>query len=83
MLDDGAVRLAAKATDVPVRPTLALLGEGIRDGLLTVPGVSALVDDLLAGSYRLPFRVGEFAIWAADHGLLDQHQLESGPLSPA
>ncbi|WP_261555708.1 nucleotide-binding protein [Frankia tisae] len=83
VIDDGAARQAARVAGVPFRPTLALLCEAIRDGLLTVSLVSALVDDLLGGSYRLPFRAGDFAHWAADNGLLDQPEVESSPGSPA
>ena len=64
VVDDGAARKAADDHGVAKRPTLALLCEAIRSGLLTVPLVSALADDLLATEYRLPFEVGGFATWA-------------------
>lgn len=70
VVDDAAPRRAASRHDIVVRPTLALLCEAVRHGLRTVPLVSALADDLLIGSYRLPFGPGGFEKWAADHGLL-------------
>lgn len=69
VIDDGAGRRAAEDNGVPLRPTLALLCEAIRSGLLTVDLVSALADDLLASDYRLPFGPGDFARWAGDNDL--------------
>jgi predicted nucleic acid-binding protein len=71
VIDDGAARKAAEDRGIPLRPTLALLCEAIRGGLLTVSLVSALADDLLAGDYRLPFRPGGFERWARDEGGLE------------
>lgn len=71
VIDDGAARKAAEDHGVPLKPTLALLCEAIRGGLLTVKLVSALADDLLADSYRLPFGPGDFARWARDQGQLE------------
>lgn len=68
VIDDGAGRKAAADHGVALRPTLALLCEAIRARQLTVEMVSALADDLLAGSYRLPFEPGGFARWAAENG---------------
>ncbi len=70
VIDDGAGRKAAEDHGVELRPTLALLCEAIRSELLTVSLVSALADDLLVSSYRLPFGPGEFAQWARDAGQL-------------
>jgi len=70
IIDDGAARHAAQAHGVSHRGTLALLCEAVRLGLLTVPLVSALADDLISGEYRLPFKPGGFAKWAAEAGLL-------------
>ena len=53
-----------------MRPTLALLCDAIRQDLLTVKLVSALADDLLASSYRLPFGPGDFERWVTDNGLV-------------
>lgn len=71
VVDDAAGRNAARAANIPLRPTLAMLCEAIRSGLLTVELVSALADDLLAGDYRLPFKPGGFAVWARENCLLD------------
>lgn len=70
VIDDGAARKAAQSHSVTYKPTLALLCEAIRCGLLTVQLVSALADDLLVTQYRLPFGPGGFAKWAADNGQL-------------
>lgn len=69
VLDDRAAVEAAKSRGVTVRRTLGMLCEAIREGLLTVPLVSALADDLLTDEYRLPFGPGGFARWAAEQGL--------------
>jgi predicted nucleic acid-binding protein len=69
VLDDRvAVKVAARRK-VTVRRTLGLLCDAIRRGLLTVPLVSAVADDLLEHSYRLPFGPGGFANWAQQEGL--------------
>jgi predicted nucleic acid-binding protein len=70
VLDDGAARQAAKSHGVVLRPTLALLCEAIRAELLTVRVASALADDLLASSYRLPMGPGGFEKWATDNNLI-------------
>lgn len=64
VVDDSAARKAADTYKVQICPTLALLCEAIRTGLLTIGLVSALADDLLADEYRLPFAPGDFARWA-------------------
>jgi predicted nucleic acid-binding protein len=69
VIDDRVAVLAAKGRNVEVRRTLGLLCQAIRQGLLTVPLVSALADDLMQHSYRLPFGPGGFARWATDEGL--------------
>jgi predicted nucleic acid-binding protein len=69
VVDDGAGRKAAQKHGIRLKPTLALLCEGIRKDLLTVALVSALVDDLLLSEYRLPFPPGGFADWGREHGL--------------
>lgn len=71
VIDDGAGRKAAEDHGVLLKPTLALLCEAIRGGLLTVQLVSSLADDLLADKYRLPFGPGGFARWARDLGQLE------------
>lgn len=69
VVDDRVAGLVAKGRSVKIRRTLGLLCEAIRQGLLTVPLVSALADDLLENSYRLPFGPGGFARWADEEGL--------------
>lgn len=69
IVDDRVACKTAELRGVKVRRTLALLCEAIRQELLTVSLVSALADDLLASSYRLPFEPGGFARWAAGEGL--------------
>lgn len=61
---------AAERHRMILRPALALLCDAVRGGLLTVPLVSALADDLLASQYRLPFVPGGFAAWAEQNGQL-------------
>lgn len=70
VVDDAAARRAARDAGIAVKPTLALHLDAIRGGLLTVPLVSALADDLLAAAYRLPFKPGGFAQWVEDNNLL-------------
>jgi predicted nucleic acid-binding protein len=67
VLDDGPARHAAKSHGIALRPTLALICEAIRSGLLTARVASALADDLLASSYRLPIGPGGFEKWATDN----------------
>ncbi|MGP2436606.1 hypothetical protein [Streptomyces sp. JW3] len=69
VLDDRVAANAARARGLAVRRTLGLLCDAIRAGLLTVPLVSELADDLLAGDYRLPFKPGGCAEWCAREGL--------------
>lgn len=70
VIDDSAGRKTAERCGVRLRPTLALLCEAIRYGLLTMELVSALADDLLISEYRLPFGRGGFEAWAMESGLL-------------
>jgi predicted nucleic acid-binding protein len=69
VLDDRVARKASQGRNVEVRGTLGLLCDAIRHGLLTVPLVSAVADDLLMNDYRLPFGPGDFARWADEAGL--------------
>jgi predicted nucleic acid-binding protein len=70
VLDDGAARRIARDFDIARRPTLSLLCEAVRQGLLTIKLVSALADDLIATQYHLPFPPGGFEGWASDNGML-------------
>lgn len=69
IVDDRVAKKAAQGRQVEVRGTLGLLCDAIRQGLLTVPLVSAVADDLLIHNYRLPFGTGDFARWAEEQGL--------------
>ncbi|WP_345610015.1 hypothetical protein [Streptomyces sanyensis] len=72
VVDDRVAVKAARDRSVVVRRTLNLLCDAIRSGLLTVPLVSAVADDLLKGQYRLPFQPGEFAEWCAREEIFAQ-----------
>lgn len=69
VVDDRVAAQASRGRPVTLRRTLGLLCEAIRAGLLTVPLVSALADDLLQSHYRLPFKPGGFAEWCDREGL--------------
>ncbi|GAB3107824.1 hypothetical protein GCM10027160_04980 [Streptomyces calidiresistens] len=71
VVDDRVAVEATRGRPVRVRRTLGLLCDAIRAGLLTVPLVSALADDLIRGDYRLPFQVGGFAEWCVREGIFD------------
>jgi predicted nucleic acid-binding protein len=68
--DDGPGRKAAKNSGVHCRGTLGLLCDAIRDGHLTVELVSTVANHLIESEYRLPFKSGDFAPWAREHGLI-------------
>ena len=70
VIDDRAARNAAQEAGLEVRGTVGLLCDAIRGDVLTVPMVSAVADDLLATNYRMPFKAGGFAKWAAENGLI-------------
>lgn len=65
VIDDRVARHVGEENGVHVKGALALMCEGIQQGMLTVPLVSRIADDLLATEYRLPVRPGQFASWAA------------------
>lgn len=69
VVDDRVAVEASRGRPVVIRRTLGLLCDAIRAGLLTVPLVSAVADDLLQGKYRLPFGPGGFADWADREGI--------------
>ncbi|GIF41032.1 nucleotide-binding protein [Actinoplanes xinjiangensis] len=68
IIDDRVAREAGEEYGVEIKGTLALMCDGIRQGMLTVPLVSRIADDLLATEYRLPLRPGQFESWARDEG---------------
>ncbi|WP_127499594.1 hypothetical protein [Actinoplanes solisilvae] len=70
VLDDRAARRVAEENEVEICGTLALMCEGIRQGMLTIPLVARIADDLLATKYRLPVKPGRFEAWADEHGLI-------------
>ncbi len=67
VIDDAAAYKIASEQGVHVTRTLALLCQAINQGVLTVQGVSTIADELLATEYRLPFRKGDFELWAIEH----------------
>lgn len=71
VLDDGAPRRIAKEEKIPFTGTLGLLCEAIRENQLKVSMVESLADDLLIGTYFLPFKRGGFREWAETEGLID------------
>ncbi|WP_369371255.1 nucleotide-binding protein [Promicromonospora sp. Populi] len=75
VLDDATPRRIAQDEGLRVTATLPLLCEAIRAKQLTVPLVEALADDLIIGTYYLPFQPGEFRRWALEHGLLDYDEI--------
>ncbi|MFJ4436935.1 hypothetical protein [Streptomyces sp. NPDC088923] len=70
LVDDRVALNLARSRRIPVRRTLGLLCEAIHEGLLTMPLVSAMADDLNRKHYRFPFGVGGFADWAKSAGAL-------------
>jgi predicted nucleic acid-binding protein len=71
VVDDRAAREVGREHGVPAIGTLTLLLQGIQMGLLTVPLVSRIADDLLTTEYRLPIPPGGFARWAEEQEWLD------------
>jgi predicted nucleic acid-binding protein len=70
VIDDGVPRKIANDENLRFRGTLGLLCEAIREDQLTVGMVERLADDLLIGTYYLPFKRGGFREWAAGQGLI-------------
>lgn len=68
VVDDRVAREAGHEHGVQVTGTLPLMCDAIRQGLLTVPLVSKIADDLLATDYRLPVQPGFFESWAQEQG---------------
>jgi len=71
IIDDRVPRKIADDEKLHARGTLALLCEAIREGQLTVSMVESLADDLLTGTYHLPFKPGGFRVWATWQGLIN------------
>lgn len=69
VIDDRVAVRAARQASITVLPTLALLVEAIREGLLTVDMVGDVADHLLETDYQLPFGPGGFRRWANENGL--------------
>lgn len=70
VLDDGVPRNIAKEEGIEMTGTLGLLCRAIREERLTVPMVTQLTDDLIRGSYYLPFGPGGFYSWASREGAI-------------
>ena len=68
IIDDRVAREIGEEHGVEIKGTLALMCEGIQQGMLTIPLVSKIADDLLATEYRLPLGPGQFEAWAASQG---------------
>jgi predicted nucleic acid-binding protein len=75
VLDDATPRRIAENERLKVTATLPLLCEAIRAKQLTVPLVEALADDLIIGTYYLPFQPGGFRQWALENGLLEYDEI--------
>lgn len=71
VLDDLEARSIGEEEGMNVTATLPLLCQAIREERLTVSMVEALADDLITGTYRLPFKIGGFRAWAMEQGLID------------
>ncbi len=68
VVDDRVAREVGEEYGVQITGTLALLLDGVRKGMLTIPLVSKIADDLLATEYRLPLQPGQFESWAREQG---------------
>lgn len=73
IVDDAEAVKAANevpAAPVTVRRTLGLLCEAVREGRLTEEMISSVCDALVRSHYRVPFKPGEFIVWAKQRGQL-------------
>jgi predicted nucleic acid-binding protein len=70
VMDDQTAVNAARARDVPVRRTLALVADGVRRHILFEPAAATLVDELIAGGARFPCSGSDFVAWARSRGIL-------------
>ena len=70
VIDDSVAHRLGTEAGVSCTRTLALLCDGIREGLLTLEEVSDLADELIATDYRLPFGPGDFIMWAKNNDLV-------------
>ncbi len=75
VLDDAVPRSVAEERGIRVTATVPLLCAAIRARRLTTVMVEALADDLLAGTYFLPFSPGGFRRHVLENGLLDYDEL--------
>lgn len=82
VVDDAAARTIAEEQGIAVTCTVALLCRAVQEKKLTVEMVEALADDLLQGSYYLPFGPGGFRRYAVEQGLLDYGDLPPRPTRP-
>ncbi len=70
IVDDQAAVNAARAKNVVVRRSLALVGDGVHRKVITMDEARSLVDDLAAsGGARLPCDGAGFEAWAEANGL--------------
>ena len=69
IVDDQAAVNAARANNVTVRRSLALIGDGVHKRVITLAEARSLVDDLAsAGGARLPCDGAGFEVWAEANG---------------
>lgn len=71
VIDDSVPRKIANEDKLTLTGTLGLLCKAIREDQLTISMVEGLTDDLVMGTYHLPFGPGGFRVWAESEGLLD------------
>lgn len=71
VLDDAEPRNLARENGIRCTATVPLLCRAIREELLTVSMVEKLADDLISGTYFLPFPTGGFRQYALENGLID------------
>lgn len=75
VVDDAIPRGIAEEEGLRVTATVQVLCDAIRAKQLTTPMVENLADNLIEGSYFLPFRSGGFRAHVLENGLLDYAEL--------
>jgi predicted nucleic acid-binding protein len=75
VMDDATPRRIAEEEGIRVTATVPMLCDAIRARKLTTVMVEELADNLLEGSYYLPFGPGGFRQHVLENGLLDYDEL--------
>ncbi|MFF8810520.1 hypothetical protein [Streptomyces omiyaensis] len=75
VIDDATPRKIAEEEGIKVTATVPMLCDAIRARKLTTVMVEQLADNLLEGSYYLPFGSGGFRQHVLENGLLDYDEL--------